>query len=304
MLAAAWAGGSSDASGRPPAPLLVAAGDIACDPDSSLFNGGHGIGKSCRQLATSRLLRRADMVMALGDAQYEHGSYSNFQRSYDRSWGRYRRVTRAVAGNHEYGPPQNPNLGADGYWRYFGTSRAGAKDKGWYSFNLGNWHVIGLNSQCLTSRDPRYMQRKVGCDHGTEQVDWLKRDLADNDRKCILAAWHHPRFTSGSPWRELEPIWGVLDEAGADVVLSAHVHNYERFARQSADGSRTVEGIRQFVVGTGGKSISGQFLPRARHSQARRLAPGVLELRLGAAGYGWKFVQIGGRTLDRGSTSC
>jgi hypothetical protein len=288
------------------APLLAAAGDIACDPRSRHFNGGKGERRNCRQLATSRLLRRADRVLALGDNQYQHGSLRNFRRSYDRSWGRYRSKTRPAIGNHEYGPPESPNLGARGYWDYFGSPRAGRRNRGWYSFNLGGWHLVVLNSHCRGSSKPTYMQPKVGCAEGSRQMRWLKRDLsAHRDRSCMLAAWHHPRFASkGGGWREVRPFWQALQEADADVVLSGHNHVYERFARRLAGGSPSPTGIRQYIVGTGGKSLAGPFRHPSRHSQKRLRRFGVLKLRLRSDSYRWKFTGTGRRVLDQGTTAC
>lgn len=287
------------------APLLTAAGDIACDPRSPHFKGGRGRGDNCRQLATSRLLRNADRVLALGDNRYEHGSLRNFRRSYDRSWGRYISKTRAVIGNHEYGPPESPNLGARGYWDYFGVRRAGRRGRGWHSFNLGTWHIVVLNSQCFGSSNPTNMQPKVGCGNGSWQVKWLRRDLSANqDKSCTLAAWHHPRFSSKGGWREVNPFWRTLQEAGADVVLSGHHHVYERFAPQRANGSASPTGIRQFIVGTGGKNLADPFRRATPNSEKRIRELGVLKLRLGSGSYGWRFARTGGRVLDRGVTAC
>ena len=270
------------------------------------FNDGRGSRGRCRQRATSRLLHGANRVMALGDTISPHANMRSFRRSYDPSWGRHRSITRAVIGNHEYGPPQRPHLGAADYWRYFGERRAGPKGKGWYSFNLGAWHVVALNSMCKSSRRPALMQRKVGCAEGSQQLRWLRRDLAQNRRKCILAAWHHPRFASGSDdWHPVSPFWGTLQRAGADVVLSGHAHNYERFARQSADGSRSARGLRQFIVGTGGMSLAAPPPSTQANSQKLLRRFGVLRLRLGARSYGWKFVGAhGARVLDRGAGDC
>lgn len=287
------------------APLLTAAGDIACAPSHRFFNDGKGRNGQCRQLATSRLLGGSDTVLALGDNQYDHGSLRKFRRSYDRSWGRYLSITRPVIGNHEYGPPKDPNRGAGGYWDYFGEERAGPRGRGWYSFDLGAWHIVALNSQCRGSSKPKTMQPKVGCGRGSRQVRWLRRDLAATGRKqCILAAWHHPRFSSGGVNSEVRPFWRALQRERADVVLSGHDHVYERFARQGPNGARTRRGMRQFVVGTGGRSI-GRFKAIQPNSEKRVRAFGALRLRLRTGSYRWKFARVGNqRSLDAGTTSC
>lgn len=293
------------------APLLASAGDIACDPKHPSFNNGkgrYGFGPrgQCRQLATSRLLKGARRVLALGDNQYEHGSLANFRRSYHLSWGRYRPITKAVIGNHEYGPPPSPNLGADGYWDYFGAKRAGPRDRGWHAFSLGGWRIIVLNSQCHGSSIPRHMQPMVGCGANSPQGRWLRRELArSEDRQCILAAWHHPRFSSRGNFTEVTSFWRALERAGADVVLSGHVHHYERFRPRAADGRPTEGAPRQFVVGTGGKSIDAPPPKVSSHAQRFARVHGVLRLRLHRGAYGWRFIRAGnGAVLDRGSAAC
>jgi len=149
------------------------------------------------------------------------------------------------------------------------------------------------------------MQPKVGCGNGSRQVKWLRRDLAANqDQSCTLAAWHHPRFSSKGGWREVAPLWRTLQEAGADVVLSGHNHVYERFARQRANGSASPSGIRQFIVGTGGKNLADPFRRVSPNSEKRVRKLGVLKLRLRSNSYGWRFARTGGRVLDRGLTAC
>jgi acid phosphatase type 7 len=287
-------------------PVLATAGDIACDPRDRRFNRGRGENGMCRQLATSRLLEGADTVVPLGDNQYEHGSRRNYRRSYDRSWGDFLDITRPVIGNHEYGPPDDPNRGAGGYWDYFGTERAGRRGRGWYSYDVGDWHVIALNSHCRGSTHPKTMQPKVGCGRGSPQYRWLKRDLRRNPQRCVAAAWHHPRFSSGSDdngFGQVRPFWGALDQAGADVVLSGHDHTYERFRPKRASGDSSRQGVRQFVVGTGGKSL-GRFRNREPGSQEFRRAYGVLRLQLESTRYAWEFVTTNGRVRDAGSTGC
>jgi Calcineurin-like phosphoesterase len=263
------------------APLVAAAGDIACDPNHYAFNRGLGRGDRCRQLATSRLLGPADRVLALGDNQYENGRLSKFRASYDRSWGRFKAKTRPVLGNHEYGAEGGPRLSPNGYFDYFGAL-AGPRPAGYYSFDLGDWHLIALTSMC---------GRVGGCGRGSRQERWLRDDLAAHrDKRCVLAYWHHPRFSSGpsGSHRSVRALWAALHEARADVVLVGHDHFYEQFAPQSATGVATRSGPRQFMVGTGGRSLTS---PRATvaNSRKRVRASGVLRLRLGATSYRWSL---------------
>ena len=274
-------------------PAIAAAGDIACDPESSVFHDGEGKGLECRQQATSELLlARYVSVLALGDLQYEDGSYSRFLDSYDRSWGRVKAITAPVPGNHEYS-----SAGAAGYFRYFGSS-AGDPTKGYYSFDVGAWHLVALNSNCA---------QVGGCSGGSEQEEWLRADLAAHPAVCTLAYWHHPRFSSGDHGSDATytAFWQALYEAGADVVLVGHDHGYERFAPQTARGALDrSSGIRGFVVGTGGKGL--RAFPNVRaNSEARDVTSlGVLELTLGTSAYEWRFRPAVGTFSDSGSASC
>ena len=287
---------TSPADDVPPieGPRIAAAGDIACDPESSAFADGRGSGSSCRQLATSGLLVGGgyNAVLALGDIQYEDASHAKFLASYDRSWGRVKEITRPVPGNHEYRTP-----GASGYYEYFGAA-AGDPAEGYYSFDLGGWHVLALNSNCAAVE---------GCDEGSPQERWLRADLAANPVRCTLAFWHHPRYSSGRHGsdRAYRPFFQALYDAGADVVLVAHDHDYERFAPQDADGGRDdARGIPQFVVGTGGRSL--RTFPRVEpNSEARdRSSFGVLELTLGPNAFVWRFRPAVGTFTDAGSGRC
>ena len=219
---------------------VVSVGDLACAPGQSASAYG------CQQAATARLATRMRPVAALlpGDLQYETAA-ANEWSSFDASWGKVPFRLRPAPGNHEYATP-----GAAGYYDYFGK-RAGPSRRGWFAFDLGRWRAYSLNSNC----------DHVGCDAGSPQERWLAADLAAHPRRCVLAFWHHPRFSSGlhgdSP--EMTPIWTTLQKAGADLVLEGHDHDYERFDRRTADGAVDPAGIASFVVGTGGKSTYPAF---------------------------------------------
>lgn len=275
-------------------PVIAAAGDIACDPTTAAFANGRGTATECRERATSDLLvaGRYAAVLALGDDQYDTGAYAAYLRSYAPSWGRVRAITRPAPGNHEYGTP-----GAAGYFRYFGA-RAGPARQGYYSFDVGSWHIVSLNSNCWAVG---------GCGRGSPEERWLRRDLATHPSTCTLAYWHHPRFSSGLHGSETltAAFWDDLYAAGADVVLSGHDHDYERFAPLAPTGRvDPARGIREFVVGTGGRSHYA-FTSVQPGSQARDSTTfGVLALTLRPTGYDWRFVPAVGSYTDRGSASC
>lgn len=278
----------------PQTAVVAAAGDIACDPTSSSFNGGAGTSSNCRMLATSDLVlgMSPNAVLLLGDNQYEDGTLSQFNQSYDLSWGRFKEITYPAVGNHEY-----KTLGASGYYSYFGPA-AGDPAKGYYSTNIGNWHVVALNSNC---------SKAGGCSAGTPQEQWLRADLAAHPAVCTLAFWHHPLFSSGAigdiAWTR--DIWQALDEGGADVVLVGHDHHYERFARQDADGNADASGIREFIVGTGGRNHTSLSTLKPNSEAANSNTYGVLKLTLRSTSYAWDFVPEPGKTFtDSGSTAC
>jgi hypothetical protein len=231
-------------------------------------------------------------VLALGDLQYEDGSYRNFVDSYDPAWGRVKPITAPVPGNHEY-----MTSGAKGYYRYFGA-RAGDPAKGYYSFDLAGWHLIALNSNC---------SRVGGCGEGSAQEQWLRADLAASSATCTLAYWHHPRFSSGYHGSNstYTPFWQALYEADADVVLVGHDHDYERFAPQTALGVLDrARGIREFVVGTGGKGLRAFSGVRANSEARDASSMGVLEVTLGRGSYAWRFRPAVGSFTDSGSANC
>ncbi len=285
-------------------PVIGAAGDIACEPAMSSFNGGYGTSANCRQKFTSDLVVNAGLaaVLLLGDNQYYCGGYEAFLKSYDRSWGRVKSISYPAVGNHEYLTSggtgcSSTNAGARGHFRYFGA-RAGDPRKGYYSFNIGSWHILLLNSNC---------SKVGGCSASNPQGQWLRADLAAHRNYCTLAFWHAPLFSSGGRASSTyKTFWDALYQYGADVVLNAHDHIYERFARQTPSGARDdVRGIRQFIVGTGGANHTS-LVTRARNSEVRNADTfGVLKMRLRATSYDWAFVAEAGKTFrDSGSTSC
>jgi acid phosphatase type 7 len=282
-------------------PVVAAAGDIACDPLSADFGAGLGSGTFCRQRQTSDLLFRMDLaaILGLGDLQYEDGELWKFQQSFHASWGRLAPLIRPVPGNHEYDDP-----GATGYFDYFNgpgqyTGPAGDRDRGYYSFDLGSWHVIALNSEC---------RHVGGCGAGAPQEQWLREDLRSHPATCTLAYWHQPQFTSGrnSARGAMLPAWTALYEAGVDLVLNGHEHFYERFAPQTPEGAPdAARGIRQITVGTGGRSRfkSVTLAPNSEVRENRYY--GVLKLTLHESSYDWELITAPtGRVADSGTSSC
>ncbi len=276
-------------------PVIAAAGDIACDPDGGAFNGGLGTSRICRQKYVSDLLVNKGLaaVLPLGDTQYKTGELADFRLSYDPSWGRVLSITRPSVGNHEYGTP-----GARGYFDYFGT-KAGKRGVGYYSYDIGRWHLIALNAQC----------GYVSCAAGSAQLKWLAADLAAHPNTCTLAYWHQPRFSSGHHGsnRAYDAFWRTLYSAGADIVLNGHDHDYERFAPQNPSGEAdAARGIREFVVGTGGNGHYDFRASPAANSQVRNNTTfGVLKLTLRPTSYDWAFVPEAGKSFrDSGTGRC
>jgi hypothetical protein len=260
-----------------PSVSFVGAGDIAeCG--------------SVQAEATARLLDGLPgTVFTLGDNVYMNGTPETYRDCYGPTWGRHRARTRPVAGNHDWN-----HDGGMSYFDYFGPA-AGPRGLGYYSYQLGAWHVLALNSNLHGNA-------------GSAQHAWVQADLATNRAQCVLAYWHHPRFSSGPNGSDttMRDIWRLLQDAGAELVLSGHDHGYERFAPQDADGRLdTSRGIRQFVVGTGGYRLYDQRggLPNVDARDDRTW--GVLNLTLRPAGYDWEFVPIAGQSYrDQGTAAC
>jgi len=271
-----------------PAYTLVAAGDIACRPTQ------RRTAVECHQGDTARLVAglRPDVVAPLGDLQYERGELVNFASAFDPTWGRFKERLRPVPGNHEYFTP-----GASAYFAYFGSA-AGPRGRGYYSYDVGTWHVVALNSNC----------NRLDCAPGSAQLRWLRADLAAHPRQCTLAYWHHPLFSSGfhGDYPNVGALWSTLQDAGADVVLAGHDHSYERFAPQDAAGNADPErGLAQFVVGSGGREHR-PFQGVGRNSVVRDASTfGVLALTLRPGAFDWRFAAEPGATFeDAGSASC
>lgn len=262
--------------------VLIAAGDIA----------GCGIEKDAE---TALLLDNLPgTVAALGDNVYDDGTTQEYNNCYAPTWGRHKSRTRPTPGNHEY-----HSAGAAPYFTYFGAA-AGEVGAGYYSYNLGAWHIIVLNSNC---------DDIGGCSRNSAQGQWLLADLAANPATCTLAYWHHPRFNSGALHgndSQYQDFWQILYDYGADVVLSAHEHLYERFAPQQPNGTASPSrGLRAFTVGTGGGELStfGTIQPNSEVRNNNTF--GVLKLTLYPTRYDWQFMPIAGQTFtDAGSAPC
>ncbi len=272
---------ASPSAGVSADPILIGAGDIAdCGLDDDT--------------ATAKLIENVPVaaVFTAGDNAYENGSPDDFRNCYDPTWGAFKDRTRPAAGNHDW---QTKDLA--GYLGYFGTAAA-PEGASWYSYDLGSWHIVVLDSDCGFVG---------GCGPGSAQGRWLSTDLAASTARCTLAIWHHPRFSSGEHGNDTDvaPFWQTLYDAGADVVINGHDHDYERFAPQDPSGREDrVRGIREFVVGTGGAAL--RTFPTTRANSELRVATthGVIELVLHQASYQWTFVPTTGELGDSGTAPC
>ena len=267
--------------------ILVGAGDIA----SCASRAG--------AVATAALIDQIPgTVFAAGDLAYEGGTYEEFETCYEPAWGRFKQRTRPAPGNHEYNGSQ-----ASGYFRYWGT-QAGAPEKGYYSYDLGAWHIIVLNTNCS-------VKALGGCREGSPEETWLRQDLAAHPKACILAYGHHALFSSGvfpkhARHPELQAFWEDLYAAHADLILAAHEHSYERFAPQNPKGvADPGRGIREIVVGTGGRSHTVLGPPLENSEVRNDDTYGVLKLTLTPKEYQWEFIPEAGKMFhDSGGGAC
>ena len=281
---------TTSAAGARRPKVLLAAGDIACDPRSDVL----GSRKACKHRQVARLVKRqvrhgADWWLPLGDLQYETGARAAFRKMYGPAFRGVKKVTRPVAGNHEY-----YGGGATGYFRFFGH-RAGTQRKPWRTFvPRPGWRVVLLDSNC---------SRVGGCGPTSRQGTWLRRTLDRSQQRCVVAAWHHPLQTSGIYAGDADveanarPLWQIADAGGVDIVLNGHDHLYERFAK--------LGGVQEFLVGTGGKS---HYYAKQRQPGSRFLLDGVygvLKLTMKSdQKYAWRFLTTGGGARDRGHGRC
>ncbi len=267
-------------------PVLIGAGDISDAFNFTVSNA----------FATAALIAAnpTAKVFADGDLPHNDGTDDDFLNTYAAAWGGFKGRTLPVAGNHEYS-----SLKALGYYNYWGPA-AGDPTKGYYSLNLGAWHIVVLNSNCSF----------VSCSSGSAQETWLKNDLAANTTACTLALFHHPLYTSSSsvsPNASVQPLWADLYNANADLIVNGHAHNYERFAPQDANGnSDATRGIVEIVSGTGGANLFTFNSTSAANSLVRNSTTwGVLQLTLHATSYNWNFIPIAGQTFtDSGTQAC
>jgi hypothetical protein len=274
--------------------VVVAAGDIACGVSTPALT-------PCRHAQTAGLvaLLEPDAVLALGDLQYDGATLDAFNRFYDPTWGVLKGITYPVPGNSEYRVPA-----AAGYFDYFNgrdadSGRAGHRARGWYSVALGAWRVLALNSNCGAIG---------GCGIGSPQEQWLRAELASRSEACVLAFWHHSRFSSGPTGDDTttQALWDALHDAQADVVLSAHAQQYERVAPLTVGGDASdTGGIRQFVVGTGGRTLVPFGATRPGSEAGNAGAFGVLRLALRRTDYTWEFIPLDPDGFaDSGTASC
>jgi hypothetical protein len=265
---------------------------VAARPSSVTFVGAGDIA-TCTSNADSTTAKMLDAipgtVFVAGDNAYPNGSAADYANCYAPTWGRHKARTRPVPGNHEYLTPN-----ATGYFGYFGAA-AGDPTKGYYSYNLGGWHIVALNSN-------------IRVDPGSPQEQWLRADLASNSLRCVLAYWHHPRFNSGVQHGDniaMQALWQALYDYDAEVVIGGHEHVYERFAPQTPSGQLDMQkGIRQFTVGTGGAGLYQFAAPRPNSEVRYNASRGLLKLTLLADRYEWQFLPTSTSFTDTGSASC
>jgi len=261
---------------------VVAAGDIVCSPGEDVT------ATTCRDADTAKLAERfrPRYVLPLGDLQYDDGALADFESAYAKTWGKLAAISRPVPGNHDY-----HESGASGYMHYFKAQTGG---RNYYAVDIGSWRYYALDSNC----------DQTDCD---AEAAWLDKDMAAHPRRCSAIAMHHPRYSSSSEHgdqSEVQPLWEAALRHHADLALAGHDHDYERFQAMDADGNVTAGGMVSFVVGTGGKSLYDEGEPDQGSVLFYNDRAGVLELKLGSGQFGWRFVNVDGKTVDAGVQAC
>lgn len=273
-------------------PILIAAGDIVCEePGSSSAGCLH------RAVSDLALAQNPDAALILGDL-CQTPSEDCLESEFMPTWGRMFSISHPVPGNHDYEDDSEVNY--FDYWNGAGllTGRAGERAKGYYSFDLGGWHILALNSQC---------ELVGGCEQGSPQYLWLEQDLKNSPAKCTLAYWHTPVFSSsGRGNRDMKPVFALLYDYNAELVLNAHHHIYERFAPQNPAGAADpARGIREFIAGTGGSSHNSIYRIMLNSEVRNANTFGVLKLSLHPDGYDWEFIPAQGKSFsDAGTGLC
>ncbi|MFO0862191.1 MAG: metallophosphoesterase [Candidatus Saccharibacteria bacterium] len=279
---------------------IVAVGDISCGPDDPKRNGIDPT--RCQDNKVFDLIKtiNPDKILLLGDIQYSTGSIEAFNNTFNTNWGQLKSKFLPTPGNHEYGTKN-----AQGYFTYMNDGNnngiAGDNNLGYYASEINNWSIYSLDSNCPETND---------CSIGSKQIQWLESQLSNESNTCQLAFWHHPQFSSGkhsadsSQINRLPDAWKMLQDKKAEIVLNGHDHIYERFDKQLLDGQKSVYGIQEFVVGSGGYSHYERIANRPNSAFFNNTDFGVLVLELYQGSYNWKFINLSGQVLDEGAETC
>ena len=277
-------------------PVIVAAGDIACAANDPSFNNLNGTATACRSMYTEQLIQKINplWLLPLGDEQYNSGSTADFNASYGKTWGKSVGISMPVVGNHEYGTSK-----AGGYFTFFANRPTGGSGKGYYSYDVGKWHVVAINTECTR------IDGAVGCAVGSPQEKWLKADLAAHPTACTLVYGHRPRWASNSfASADIAPLISDMVAAHVDLYLTGHAHSYERFNPQDANGAAKATGLTQLTVGTGGAFYTGTGTIAANSVKHQTQLYGVEKLVLHSTSWDYSFMPENSSFTDSGTGTC
>ncbi len=281
--------------------LVVAVGDISCDPTSQYVGGENPTKCQDTKVANVISTAGAEKILLLGDIQYDNGTLAKFQQAFNKNWGGLMSYFLPAPGNHEY-----ETKGASGYFDYFNGVNtdggiAGIRTQGFYKTSVGSWSLYSLNSNC---------KNIGGCEPGSPEYTWLEAELAKDNNTCKLAFWHHPIVSSSEHGAQTEDtsrmvgIYSLLDSHKTSLVLNGHDHVYERFAPQNSLGQANANSIRQFTVGTGGKDLYKKVATKPNSEFFNNTNFGYLKLSLGDNKYDWQFNAVDNTLLDSGTANC